>query len=352
MRPYVPFVVAALIFAAAPARADDKKEGGQRSHRLPFNPLAKAKAKDFSVLEGAVTLQMEGEKKVSLRWEVVSVLDDAVAVSLERFVPSYGASKTKATVEFDLEKAPTLASYFGFEGRKISDVEVSDDKREVKDKTFACKKVTFTAGYPDDGRRWHKVTAWFCADVAASGLVAFKSEDEFGSKLEVTITSFGNGQTDTWSAVPPGEKADGIFWRDAGIGSIYETKVVTDMKKPMEMKSETVLKSKLKAKNDRGYTLETEMAVGEMKLPATDQEVEWPENQRTPDTGAKVEELGDEDLKVGGETYRCKHFRTESDASGMKTTTESWTHRGLVIKSVSKNENYTVTMEATRITKN
>ncbi len=342
MRSYVPFVAAVLVVAAAPARADEK-EGAGRSHRLPLNPFTKAKAGDFSVLEGTLKSQTRDEK-VRLRWEVVSVLDDAVTVSMDRLT-----TRTKATVEFDPEKAPTLTRFFGFEGRTVSGVQVSDDKREVKDRTFACKKVTFTAG---EGRSFQTVTAWLCADVPASRLVALASEDEYGSRLEVSVTSFGNGHEEAWSALPAGEKAEGEFWRDAGIGSVVETRVVTDMKKPVEAKSESVMKQKLKAKDGNGYTLETEFAVGDMTMPATDQVFPWLEKQRAepPPPDTKVEDLGVEDLKVGTETYRCKHVRTESVADGMKTMTESWTHRGLVIKGVSKNENLTSTIEATRIT--
>ena len=60
MRSYVPFVVAALVVAAAPARAEDREDAGRRSHRLPFNPLAKATFEAFGT-----SVNMDSPKKAA-----------------------------------------------------------------------------------------------------------------------------------------------------------------------------------------------------------------------------------------------------------------------------------------------
>ena len=143
-----------------------------------------------------------------------------------------------------------------------------------------------------------------------------------------------------------------LFWKEAGVGSVYETKTVTDMTKPMAMKSESTMKQTLKAKDDKGYTLTNEMTAAGAAMPASDATAEWPKTGgEAAKTDAKTKKIGDEDVKVGDKSYKCEHWQTESEAAGVKSVTDSWMWDGLVVKMNMKNENMTMTMEATKIEK-
>ncbi len=143
-----------------------------------------------------------------------------------------------------------------------------------------------------------------------------------------------------------------IFWKDAGVGSVVEMKTLTDMTKPMAMKTESSMKQTLKAKDDKGYTLSTEMTAGGQTMPASETTVEWPKTGgEAGKTDAKNKKIGDEDVKVGDKTYKCEHWQTESETAGVKSVIDSWTHEGLAIKSVMKNDNMTSTTEVTKIEK-
>lgn len=150
--------------------------------------------------------------------------------------------------------------------------------------------------------------------------------------------------------------ANEIFWKDAGVGSVYESHMVNDMKKPAEMKMESTTTQTLKAKDDKGYTLsgesKTTMMGNTTTTPMPDQTIPWPTTGgETAKSDAKVQDLGEETVKAAGSDYKCKHYKTEMDMGGVKGTTESWMYKGLVVKSVTTSENGTMTMEMTKLEK-
>jgi len=63
------------------------------------------------------------------------------------------------------------------------------------------------------------------------------------------------------------------------------------------------------------------------------------------------QDLGNEKVKVGAGEFDCKHWKMSSDAGGLKTTTDSWTYKSLLVKMVSTNDNMTTTMELTKLDK-
>lgn len=145
------------------------------------------------------------------------------------------------------------------------------------------------------------------------------------------------GKTDT--------KAEN-FWKDAGVGTVVEYKMVTEA---AGTKTEMTQKQTLKSKDDKGYVLTNEMKMGETAMPATDMPMEWPKTG--PATDAKpdpaTKDMGDEDVKVGGDTLKCKHWKTDKDG----TVTETWMHKGTLMVKMNMTGPTKMTNEMTKLEK-
>jgi hypothetical protein len=159
------------------------------------------------------------------------------------------------------------------------------------------------------------------------------------------------GKTETPKETPKAAVAEENIWKTSGVGSVAEYKMVTDMTKPVAMKTEMTQSQTLKDKNDTDYTLTTVMTMNGTAMPANDMKLKWAvAGTATDATAPKMEELPNEKLSAGGTDFDCKHYRTVSEAAGVKSTTDSWMSKGLIVKSVTKNDNMTSTMELTKWT--
>src|SRR5580700_5436541 len=128
--------------------------------------------------------------------------------------------------------------------------------------------------------------------------------------------------------------------------------MTTSAVKPMAFKSESTMTTTLKAKTDKGYTTSMQMSMPNVPtMPAQETTIPWP-TTNGPDASNdfKPTLLGTEDVSVGGEKLSCKHWSMVTDGGGVTTNVETWIYKGtLVIRMISKNENMTTAIEATRI---
>jgi hypothetical protein len=142
------------------------------------------------------------------------------------------------------------------------------------------------------------------------------------------------------------------FWKDVGVGTSIEYTTVTDMQKPAKMKMEMKQTKTLASKDDKGYVLNVKNVVSGNASPGPDEKGEWvvaaPAAAPAKDG---PQDLGNEKVKVGGGEFDCKHWKTESESAGVKTTTETWTWKNLLVKMSSKNDNMTSSMELTKLDK-
>jgi hypothetical protein len=105
------------------------------------------------------------------------------------------------------------------------------------------------------------------------------------------------------------------FWNDAKEGSSVEYEKVTEV--AGSKMRETTVKT-LKAKGENDYTLTTEAIMGGNRIPGTDQQWPWEPDQNAP----KPAELGEEEVKVGTDTFKAKHVKLEAGGN----TTEMWNY--------------------------
>lgn len=136
------------------------------------------------------------------------------------------------------------------------------------------------------------------------------------------------------------------FWHDVGEGTTAEYKSTTEV---AGNKMETAMKYILKSKTDKGYVLTMENTVmgntTKMDMPETPWAVA--SDAKPTETKSSAKDMGEEDVKVGDQTLKCKHWQTE--ASG--NTTDSWMYKTtLIVKSVTKGAANT-TMELTKLDK-
>jgi hypothetical protein len=155
----------------------------------------------------------------------------------------------------------------------------------------------------------------------------------------------------------PAEKASSAhenFWKEVGVGTVIEQHSVTDMVKPMAMKTESTTTITLKAKTDKDYTTSTTTAMANIPAqPARDTTTPWETDApaAAASDAPKPTDMGEDSVTVGSDTLKCKHWQTTSETMGVKSTTDTWMHKGFMVKMVMKNDNMTMTTETTKIDK-
>jgi hypothetical protein len=82
------------------------------------------------------------------------------------------------------------------------------------------------------------------------------------------------------------------------------------------------------------------------KVPVPEQTNPWPKKA---EPAGNTTELGKEKLTVGAGEFVCEHVKMETDAGGVATKIETWMSNGLLVKSVTTNENMIVTTELTKL---
>ncbi len=336
---------------------------------LPFDPFAKGKVGDWTALR--VDNEAEGRTESGvLHFEVARLKKDAIELEATMKRVGRGGRDDSSTIKIERDKPLNVLEYVSLlvKGRRhqgdkvaVKGLKVVDDKRTVADHEFACKKVTFS--FKEHSDLNVKVKLWLSPDVKGMGFVAAeiraKRRDE-NLKMDLEVVGFGGDDKTEWGRTAEqaarkkknAEKAVELFWKDAPVGSVYETKTVTDMTKPVAMKTEMTMKQTLKAKDDDGYTLTTVMTAGGTEMPGNDTTIEWPKaGGAEARDDVKSEKLDDEDVKVDGKAYTCQHWKTETEAAGVKSVVESWMYKGIVLKMKMKNDNMTMTMKCTKLEK-
>jgi hypothetical protein len=143
------------------------------------------------------------------------------------------------------------------------------------------------------------------------------------------------------------------FWKDVGLGTVAQYSMVTDMQKPMKMKTEMTQTKTLSTKDDKGYALKVVTTANGAAMPAQEEKGEWmaPAGTASGSPANAPKDLGNEKLKVGAGEFDCKHWQTVADMAGVKTTTDTWMYKNLLVKMMMKNDNMTSTSELTKLDK-
>lgn len=170
--------------------------------RLPVRPFTDAREGDWSSYVVSVGSESRTLSTQVVTFRIVSIKENAV-VSRADTRTYEGHEALGAPATFARDEAPSLEAYFRMPigTTTIGDVEVADEPRAALGRTFACKRVSFSA--VARGRRASAVV-WLSTEVRASSIVAAKVLMEGGS-LEYELAGFG-----TKDAVALGRKPEDV----------------------------------------------------------------------------------------------------------------------------------------------
>lgn len=205
--------LAVLALLAAPlARAQEKKE-----LRAPLDPFAAAKKGDWEVIVmHAVTENAPGTaRKAALVYRVAATSEDGVQLTLEPLPAPKGGGAPPLLLLKRGEK-PLLSDILGVKDENVTGVTVTDDKRTVGGREFACRKIAFSSRKvikmkaSDDLVFTTRMAIWFSADVKGTGIVAAEREDEAAgggvaddeTHTRFEVAGFGNGEKAEWGKAP------------------------------------------------------------------------------------------------------------------------------------------------------
>jgi hypothetical protein len=140
-------------------------------------------------------------------------------------------------------------------------------------------------------------------------------------------------------------------WAKVGVGTVFESKSVTQMEKPFAHTTETKTRHTLLARTDKevSFKLELTTAKGEVST----QDVTLPVKQEVPDHWTVTTKAADQ-CTVGTQTFDCTRTMMELRDGAVVRSTITWTAQNLPVpvKSVVTNENMTTTTELVAVTLN
>jgi hypothetical protein len=199
------FVAAAVLALAAGARAQDAK-----GNKLPLKVFVDAKEGDWAAWTG--TGKGPGlDMKIYLDHKIEKIEGDKITVSAGERAPGEQPNEQKETYNVKELTLETLMHPGASVEKEFKDVKVTDEKKKVGAKEFACKKVTCKDGDDD-------VTFWLSEEVKAGNIVAIEMSSKapsgevssmvaelagYGSKGKV---DFGKSMEDIQKDFPAGEK--------------------------------------------------------------------------------------------------------------------------------------------------
>ena len=139
-------------------------------------------------------------------------------------------------------------------------------------------------------------------------------------------------------------------WFTVGIGSVYESKTVTQLKSPFEHATETTMRQTLVSRTDKEASIKLEIIEGtgttvqDLKVPRRQDEV-------APHDGSKVT-TADETCTGPAGTFECTRTTVEVQQDEIVRSTVTWRAKGIPVpvKVVVSNENMTMTTELTKMT--
>lgn len=170
---------------------------------LPINPFTNAKKGDWTALKVEVSMGEHHDKAV-LHFEESKVTKETVHLDAGARRQGDDKERTKA-IEFDRTVTPSALDFLGVlvKGDKrslstnptVTNVKVTDDKKTVGEKTFDCKKLSFTLA---ENSEKLKVKMWFSTEVKGIGVVAAEVHGSVGvGELSLEMELGGYGDADT-----------------------------------------------------------------------------------------------------------------------------------------------------------
>lgn len=82
---------------------------------------------------------------------------------------------------------------------------ITDDVHAIGDRSFACKKLSFTLQDPLDAKKRAQVEMWISAEVPAGGLVELRQTfTQPGLAVTQRLLGFGTADATTWGTKPEG----------------------------------------------------------------------------------------------------------------------------------------------------
>lgn len=179
--------------------------------RLPLNPFAKAKEKDWSACIAVVRSTTGGvtvEAKVGFVHAISMVGEKAVEVVSRLTIPDLERrrfAKADFRATYSLGEAPTLVSFLNMTQlpttnrlTRVEDVRVDDDKRKAGGREFACRRVRFVLR---EGTATDEYAIWFCDEVKGWGVVALtrhaKGKDT-EETMDLELAGYGSGPDTLW----------------------------------------------------------------------------------------------------------------------------------------------------------
>jgi len=154
-----------------------------------------------------------------------------------------------------------------------------------------------------------------------------------------TTTPGGDTKPGDKPADKPADKPVKVenWWKGVGKGSVAEYKMSMNMTKPAPYKSDSTIVKTLDSKDDKGYLLKVVTTSAGNATPS-DEPGTWDAAAAAPDPKTTTKDLGKQKIKAEGGEFECEGTESVRDDAGTKTTSETWTHHGLLVKMTTKSE--------------
>ncbi len=203
--------LALLLLAATSLRA---QEASPIDVKAPFPLFASCKKGDWEALLMRIRPcgEMTRIAKHVFIFVVAEVTSDSVTLAVESL-----PEKRVVPLVFKRNEAPLVGKLLTLKAERASSVTTVDEKKQIGDRTFDCKKLSFTSEHTvlkgtSDRVLTSSWSIWFSSEVNGPGIVAiddfdeatggggiWRDEDGQGSS---ELVGFGPSEGLTWGALP------------------------------------------------------------------------------------------------------------------------------------------------------